>query len=298
MKINSFSEYCFFLREKIEDFLKSIIFPELESISHPLLYDSIYYCLNGGKRIRPILCLSTFLSSEEQNLNDDILYLSISLECIHTYSLIHDDLPSMDNDDYRRNLPSCHKKFGENIAILTGDALNSYAFFLLSKINHHKISQIIHVLHKGAGLNGMISGQMYDILSEGKFNHKEKILYDIYNKKTAALITTSLILGAILNGNFTDKQINLLEQYGQKLGFLFQLKDDILDIEGEMEVIGKTPGKDEKAQKLTYPSFFGLEESYEKTKHLIGELITISNSLFPNNIFFQELPNYIVQRKN
>ena len=300
MKNQNFFEHYNFLKEKFESFLKQEVLMELKEISHPLLFESIFYCLNGGKRLRPILTLSSYLlNSNQKEIHKDVLYLACSVECIHAYSLIHDDLPSMDNDNFRRNAPSCHKKFGENIAILTGDALNSYAFFLVSKIkNQTKHSEILKILHQGAGLPGMISGQMYDIASEGKINHDKSSLLNIYNKKTIALITTSLSLGSLFNVSLSKKNLEWLQKYGENLGFLFQLKDNILDIEGEKENIGKTPKKDEKSEKLTYPSLYGLKKSKEKMETIKKILIELSKKFSPNELFFRDLANYIVQRKN
>ena len=298
MENRNFFEFYHFLKQEFEFFLKQEILTELKKISHPFLFESISYCLNGGKRLRPILTLSSYLlNSNKKEIKQDIFYLACSVECIHSYSLIHDDLPSMDNDDFRRNAPSCHKKFGENIAILTGDALNSYAFFLISKIkNQH--SEVLQILHEGAGLSGMISGQMYDMDAEGKINHNRNSLLCIYHKKTAALITAALSLGSLFNPFLSQENVKLLKKYGTNLGFLFQLKDDILDIEGKKENIGKTPGKDENFEKLTYPIFYGLKESKEKMETIKDTLIKISQQLSPNEFFFRDLAHYIVQREN
>ena len=267
---------------------------------HPELYKAINYSLAaGGKRFRPVLCISAFQAGSKSNVNKDIMYLASSLELIHTYSLIHDDLPSMDNDDLRRGKPSCHKQFSESTAILAGDAMNSLAFFLISRIKDKSaIPDLLALLHTGAGGPGMVSGQMEDIENENKPAVTGKILHSIHNKKTGALIQASMLMGNRLRKDFKKREKNITE-YSRKLGLLFQITDDILDIEGSAQDIGKTPGKDSAKGKITFPSVYGLGKSRLMIEKLVKDMIQIATKLEPaNEIFLKTMPEYIAKRKN
>lgn len=239
----------------------------------PVLAESMQYSLlSGGKRVRPVLFLSA-LDALGVNFEEE-LPLGIALEAIHTYSLIHDDLPAMDNDDYRRGRLSNHKKFGEANAILAGDALLSYAFDIIVKEcgrdrNHHAAAQVIS---DAAGANGMIAGQSADLYYSGRKAGRGALQF-IYLHKTAKLIRAPLVAAACIAGKDSQE----LGDYGEALGVLFQLTDDLLDVKGEQKEMGKTPGKDEAENKLTCVKLFGVndaeklaDEYAEKCRTAIG----------------------------
>ncbi|HMV44428.1 MAG TPA: polyprenyl synthetase family protein [Leptospiraceae bacterium] len=290
-------------KDRFENFFHEVIFNEIRKKFHPLLAEACIYSLSaGGKRIRPVLVLSAYLSSENQSISNNVLFLSSAVECIHTYSLIHDDLPAMDNDDYRRGVLTCHKKFSESTAILAGDALNSFGFYLPAKMeieDSNTFSDIQELLHSGAGGEGMVSGQIEDLQLENNPNFfSEDTLNSIHRKKTGALILSSLLIGNRLTKEWKEKEKNF-QLYGEKVGLLFQITDDIIDEESSFEELGKTPGKDAANGKLTYPSLYGMEKAKRLRDDLKGELIAISESLESNKShFFRDLPVYIAERKN
>ncbi|MCE9501585.1 MAG: polyprenyl synthetase family protein [Leptospira sp.] len=293
-------------KESFEKFFRSEIYSLISTGFHESLAESCLYSLQaGGKRIRPVLLLSAFFS---ESLNELYLrnefFLAASVECIHTYSLIHDDLPAMDNDDYRRGILTNHKKFSDGIAILAGDALNSLGFYLTSKVETLRNDPDLHkdlltILHTGAGGPGMVSGQIEDInLENKKSDFSEYTLHKIHTKKTGALILSSLLLGNRLRKDW-ESRITPMINYGEKLGLLFQITDDILDEEGTREDLGKTPGKDLTKGKLTYPSLFGMTKTKNLRDEIKNELIEISGNIEPaTEIFFKKLPVYIAERKN
>lgn len=312
---SEFFNYFQTLKQSFNQFLTSEIYPLIEKHSHPILAEAMIYSLKaGGKRIRPILAIASYLATKPYNkdlLKNDIFFLAASTEMIHTYSLIHDDLPSMDDDDLRRGIPTLHKKFSESTAILAGDALNSFGFYLLalvnSKINDSSlVPDLIKILHQGAGMPGMVSGQIEDLEMEGNFGLiesrnqqvKEEILYRIHKRKTGELILASLLLGNRLREDY-QARFQDTQSYGEKIGLLFQLTDDILDSEGSSKELGKTPGKDLESGKLTYISLYGLDESKNKRDILINELINLGQQLeTKDEFFFKKLPIYIGSRKN
>jgi len=289
-------------KQRIEAFFEDVLFPGLRKDFHPLLAEACIYSLSaGGKRVRPVLTISAYLSSREF-ISENILILAAALECIHTYSLIHDDLPAMDNDDYRRGVLTCHKKFSESTAILAGDALNSYGFYLISTLetkDPNLLIAILKLMHEGAGGPGMVSGQMEDLQLENNPElFKEETLSSIHNKKTGALIVSSLLIGNRLTENWQMKEYPF-SIYGKKIGLLFQITDDILDEESSFEELGKTPGKDAASGKLTYPSLYGMEKTKKLRDEIKQELISIAQYLEnSNSIFFKKLPVYIAERKN
>ena len=230
------------------------------------IYKAVRYSVfNGGKRIRPILCLAA-----AEAVGGDLgpaIPVACALELIHSYSLIHDDLPSMDNDDFRRGKPTCHKVFGENMAILAGDALLTEAFVLLSHVEKVRLSAerrlaVIQEIAQAAGICGMVGGQALDVLS-GKSASDENTLYEIHRRKTGALIVAAVKSGAIIF-NARKEKIQALAEYGINLGLAFQIADDILNVEGDRELMGKETGSDAAHDKLTYPSLLGLDVAKEK----------------------------------
>ena len=249
----------------------------------------------GGKRLRPYLMINSYLLFE-----DDIrktLLVAGAIELLHSYTLIHDDLPEIDNDDYRRGKKACHVVFGSDIALLAGDALLVYAFEAINSTSlDEKLKlKIIRELAIESGYKGIIAGQIVDILSEGKEVDKETLSY-IHNNKTARLINLSIRFGCYLaNASAEDQQI--LETFGQKLGLVFQIVDDILDIEGDTETLGKSVGKDKKVKKVTFPSVYGLEKSKEMAKNLITEAKALLSPWGEKANMLLMLSDFVLTRK-
>jgi geranylgeranyl diphosphate synthase type II len=235
------------------------------------IYEAMRYSLlAGGKRLRPILCLAT--CEMAGGTIAMAMPTACALEMIHTMSLIHDDLPAMDNDDYRRGKLTNHKVYGENIAILAGDGLLAYAFELVTAntrdVPAERVLQVITRLGRAVGAAGLVGGQVVDLESEGQLNVSIETLNFIHNHKTAALLEACVVCGGILAGA-PEPDLQRLSRYAQNIGLAFQIVDDILDITATQEELGKTAGKDLKAQKVTYPSLWGLEESQRQAELLI-----------------------------
>ena len=253
-----------------------------------------YSVLNGGKRLRPIL---VYLSSElGEASHDSIDTLAGSIELIHCYSLIHDDLPSMDDDDLRRGNPTTHKKFDEATAILAGDALQPLAFELISNLDtsdSNKIT-IVNCLANACGYSGMVGGQIKDIHS--KEINTVQDLDIMHSQKTGRLIQASLETSGILSG-LDQKDIEALNKYGKKIGLAFQIQDDIIDIESPSSISGKDQGSDINQNKITYPSIVGLEESRTRARELASEAKEMLHLSHKNADNLHKLADYIVQRK-
>ena len=252
----------------------------------------------GGKRFRSYLTIKVFSLFAEDKENLKLIGdLAASLELIHTYSLIHDDLPPIDNDDYRRGRKSCHKVYGENIALLAGNALQVYAFDILAQldIDAEKKILIISEFSKAIGADGLIGGQFIDIESEGKKIDKKTLHYIHYNK-TAALIILSVKLACYL-AEAQEEDIKKMLVYGENLGLAFQIIDDILDIEGTFEDLGKSIGKDEKSEKATYPSLFGLEEAKNIVQDMRQKCLKILEEYGIRAKDLIEMTEYIFDRK-
>ncbi|MGD0281657.1 MAG: polyprenyl synthetase family protein [Dissulfurispiraceae bacterium] len=249
----------------------------LHTIVPEALHRSITYSLSaGGKRIRPILCMASYEACGGRS--EDVVPYAAAFEFIHTYSLIHDDLPAMDDDDLRRGKPTNHRVFGEGMAILAGDALLTEAFYLLSHELHATAAipqaallSAINEIAAGSGIRGMVGGQAQDLLSENEDPDPETLFF-IHRCKTAALIASAVKAGGIL-ACCSDGSLAALGAYGQSTGLAFQVVDDILDVEGETEVLGKTAGSDEKKKKMTYPKLYGIVESKRKAKELIDKAL-------------------------
>ena len=263
-----------------------------------ILNQSMYYSLiGGGKRIRPVLALA---SAEAVGGDPEtILPAAVSLELIHTYSLIHDDLPAMDNDDYRRGRLSNHKVFGEANAILAGDGLLTYAFELLADPGAGQPERKLRIIREvavAAGKDGMVGGQIADVAGEGKTLNLDEI-EEIHKGKTGALLTVSARLGGILAGG-TEQQVKALTDYAQALGLAFQIKDDILDVVGNSEILGKPAGSDLRQGKATYVSLLGLEGAEHQ---LHAQILKAQSALKPFDegaVFLSELAYFIEQRKH
>ncbi|HAX62253.1 MAG TPA: polyprenyl synthetase [Elusimicrobia bacterium] len=244
-----------------------------------------YSVFAGGKRLRPILC---FAACEICGGNPkNILPSACGIEMLHTYSLIHDDLPAMDNDDFRRGKLTSHKKFGEAVAILAGDGLLTKAFEIIDP-------KVVREIAIAAGTKGMVGGQVADLEMEGKRKKEKGKLEYIHEHKTAKMIEVSLKAGAILS-NASSLKIKAISNYGRKIGLAFQIADDILDIIGNKKKLGKT-GSDLKNKKLTYPSIYGIEKSKEKAKALIKSAKNDLKIFGKKAYIFNELADYIVKR--
>jgi len=229
-----------------------------------------YSLFAGGKRLRPILCLAAAEACQGNIAN--ALPLACALECIHTYSLVHDDLPSMDNDDFRRGRPTCHKVFGDGIAVLAGDGLLTIAFEIVSKAKptpRYDMSTLLGELAVAAGSQRLIAGQVADLEAEGKKVNRGQLRY-IHENKTAAILTTSVRLGA-MSANAEPKKLGAITNFGRGLGLAFQVIEDILDVTQTSEMLGKSAGKDIAAQKATYPAVIGLEKSRAEARRLTRE---------------------------
>ena len=272
------NDFQVYLKEKT-NFFETELKKELQELSYPetIAKGMEYAILNGGKRLRPFLLFAT-LELLNQNIEKGVKS-AIALEMIHSYSLVHDDLPALDNDDYRRGKLTTHKVFGEAEGILIGDSLLTYAFYILSQKNLKFLSseQIVNIISKTseyAGINGMIGGQMIDIESENKKIDLETLKY-IHSHKTGKLIKLPIEIACIIANVEKDKK-EVLEEYADLIGLAFQVKDDILDVEGTFEDLGKPVGSDVDLHKATYPSILGMEESkkilnntVEKAKEII-----------------------------
>ena len=252
----------------------------------------------GGKRIRPILCMEAgraIAGSLPVGIED----LGAALEMLHTYSLIHDDLPALDNDDLRRGRPTCHKVYGEAIAILAGDALQTQAYEVLSQLRCPADARvrIIEEIARGTGtVNGMIGGQVIDLEAERTKPDAETLEY-IHRSKTAALITASVVSGGIY-ASADSRQVENLRQFGQAIGLAFQIIDDILDVTQTSEQLGKTAGKDLASEKATYPALFGLEESRKKARTLLEDAYKALQNLGASGETLKGLARFLIERES
>jgi len=264
-----------------------------------IIFQSVRYSmLAGGKRLRPILCLA---AAEAVGGNASaLLPVACALEMIHTYSLIHDDLPVMDDDDYRRGRLTNHRVFGEDIAVLAGDALLTEAFCLLAgkdaagRFPPEKLLEAIREISRSAGLFGMVGGQVADIQSEGKSADQQTLEY-IHLHKTGEMIKVSVVAGALLAGA-DEKSVNALADYGKNIGLAFQITDDILDIKGDKDALGKATGQDAALKKMTYPSLMGLDQSREIAKQYLGAALKCLDNFDGRAEPLRLIAKYIVER--
>ena len=284
------------MKKEVNTFLLNYF--ENKGSFNKVIYDSASYSLNiGGKRIRPLLMLLTY-NMYKENWRE-ILEFSSAIEMIHTYSLIHDDLPCMDNDDLRRGKPTNHKVYGEDIAVLAGDALLNEAMNVMMKfsLNHGREALVAsQKIAEAAGAEGMIGGQVVDIINEGKKISEEELRY-MHMKKTGALIKVSIVAGAIL-GNASEEEIELLEKFGENLGLAFQIKDDILDVIGNTEKLGKKVLSDEENDKTNFISMHGLDYCIKECERLTNESINILDSLSVNTEALKILTKELLDREN
>lgn len=266
-----------------------------------IIHEAMYYAtFNGGKRIRPIMVMEgAVLAGISPEL---VMPTACALELIHSYSLVHDDLPAMDNDDMRRGKPTCHIKFGEDMAILTGDALLTLAFELIASnadidgIEYKNVVKVIRKVAKAAGSQGMIGGQVLDLQAEGKSIDYDD-LKNLHSLKTGQLFRAALTAGAILGGMGADKLVRL-EKYAYHYGLAFQITDDILDVKGDATLIGKPIGSDEKNDKTTFPKLFGLEKSLELAQDNIAICLENLEEFDDKADFLKNLALFTLQRNS
>jgi geranylgeranyl diphosphate synthase type II len=256
-----------------------------------------YSLFAGGKRLRPILCLAAAEACRGSIRN--ALPLACALECIHTYSLVHDDLPSMDNDDYRRGRPTCHKVFGDGIAVLAGDALLTIAFEIVSMTKparRYDMSTLLREIAVAAGSQRLIAGQVADLEAEGRDVKRDQLRF-IHENKTAAILKSSVRLGA-MSANADAKKLRAITQFGRGLGLAFQVIDDILDVTQTSEILGKSAGKDIAARKATYPAVIGLEKSRAEARRLTRQAhdaLSVFSSSDAEPL--HALANYLLERE-
>jgi len=256
-----------------------------------------YSLFAGGKRLRPILCLAAAETCRGSIRNG--LPLACALECIHTYSLVHDDLPSMDDDDFRRGRPTCHKVFGDGVAVLAGDALLTIAFEIVSKAKparRYDMAILLREIAIAAGSQKLIAGQVADLEAEGRKASREQLRY-IHENKTAAILTTSVRLGA-MSANADSKKLRAITNFGRGLGLAFQIIDDILDVTQTSEMLGKSAGKDIAAKKATYPAVIGLKKSRAEARRLTRkahDALSIFGSSEAEAL--HALANYLLERE-
>ncbi len=280
-------EYNCLVEEKMQEYLSKSDIPE------ELRKAMAYSIFAGGKRLRPALLLAS-----SDLFCDDLskaLPFACAIEFIHTYSLIHDDLPAMDNDDYRRGRLTSHKVFGEDKAILAGDGLLSYAFNIMldNCVDKESVNAAKYISY-AAGVNGMVAGQWVDVSSNG-LTISEETMHYIHMNKTAALIIGSLKAGASCGGA-TEKDIKIIEEYGKHIGYTFQIIDDILDVVGDKENLGKATGSDAAKQKTTYVTLYGIEGAKKQAEEHTDKAIEIMYAYGEKSLFFIELAKYLLNR--
>jgi geranylgeranyl diphosphate synthase type II len=289
-----------YIREKkgvVDEALEKFL-PEHRGPAADVVEAMRYSLFAGGKRLRPILCLAAAqaVGGDESR----VLPVACALELIHTYSLIHDDLPVMDDDDLRRGKPTNHKVYGEAVALLAGDGLLTEAFRLMTDMGGLdgeeavRRLKVIEIVATAAGYQGMVGGQVVDIQSEGGEVSLPLVQF-IHRHKTAALLTASVTAGGILGGGIED-QISALNLYGQHIGLAFQISDDILDIEGDSRKMGKSAGSDERKGKLTYPSVLGLDKSKDIQEEMIDSAIGALKGFDREAEPLRQIARYIIER--
>jgi len=297
----SFRDELMSLVMLIDDYLSSYFDRLMKEVPEKRLIESMQYSINaGGKRIRPVLTLAV-AKMASSDLNEVMPYAA-AIEMIHTYSLIHDDLPAMDNDDYRRGKLTNHKVFGEATAILAGDALLNEAFSLLLETSvraDNKMERSVRaacIIARAAGREGMIAGQVIDMESEGKQISAET-LKTMHRKKTGALIKASIIAPAVFIG-MSQNEIEALTEYAENIGLAFQIKDDILDVESTTEELGKPAGSDERNKKTTYVSLYGLDRARKMLEDATRNAVKALGVFGDRAWFLKEMAYFIAERKN
>ena len=284
--------------EAIEAIIKKYL-PAEEGYQKQIMEAMNYSILAGGKRLRPMLMQETYrLFGGQSKVIEPFM---AAMEMIHTYSLVHDDLPAMDNDEYRRGKKTTHAVYGEAMGILAGDALRNFAFETATKAfdmepENASIGKALRILATKAGIYGMIGGQVVDVASEGTTDMTKEKLDFIYRLKTGALMEASMLIGAVLAGATKSEQ-QIIEQVAGEIGLAFQIQDDILDVTSTKEVLGKPIGSDEKNQKFTYVTFEGLEKAKDDVAAITKQAVAHMDSLVVRNEFLNELLVYLIARE-
>jgi len=267
----------------------------------PEIFKAIRYSLfAGGKRLRPILCLAA--AEAVGGDIEKIMPVACALELIHTYSLIHDDLPAIDNDDYRRGMPTSHKVFGEGMAVLAGDALLTEAFHLMSRpdlmadVNPSLLLTVINEIAEAAGYTGMVGGQVVDMESEGKVPDYETLHY-IHSRKTGVMVLAAVKSGARLSGA-TEEEIDALSEYGRNVGLAFQIADDMLNVDGDPMLMGKATGSDATRGKMTFPALIGVVESHKKAYELLDMALAGIAGLDHKADPLRLIASYVLERRS
>ncbi|NPU85587.1 MAG: polyprenyl synthetase family protein [Syntrophaceae bacterium] len=296
---DDFSSYLKSRKELVDSALNRYL--PAEGLYPPEIYTAMRYSLfAGGKRLRPILCIAS--AEALGGLLEDILPAACAIEMIHTYSLIHDDLPAMDNDDFRRGVPTNHKVFGEGVAVLAGDALLTEAFRLLTdpavicSVEPGRVVRIVHEIATAAGAGGMVGGQVVDILSEGRPSDYDTLLF-IHSGKTGRMILASLRTGVIL-ADGREEELEAVSEYGRHIGLAFQIADDILNVEGDPSLLGKGTGSDAARRKVTFPALLGLEESRAMARQSIEAALEGIACLDGRAEPLRRIAHYILERKS
>jgi geranylgeranyl diphosphate synthase type II len=285
-------------RELVNRTLKGYL-PQVRGPAFRVVQAMHYSLFVGGKRLRPILCLAA--AEAVGGDPGEALPVACALEMIHTYSLIHDDLPAMDDDDLRRGQPTCHKQFDEATAILAGDGLLTEAFHTMAAAagpfedRETVLLEVIRLVADAAGYQGMVGGQMLDLQAEGR-RVSLKELETIHRLKTGALLTAAVRAGALVGGG-NRAEVTRLTQYGEKFGLAFQVTDDLLDVEGEVAEMGKAPGMDEKRRKATYPAVLGLEAARKWAHNLVDEAVAALESFQLRAEPLRQLARYLLVRR-
>ena len=288
-----FKDFSQHVLENFNQYMYDLIQPCQNEVEEAMLYS----LEAGGKRIRPLLILATVKAFDK---DVSAAYgAAAAIEWVHTYSLIHDDLPAIDNDDLRRGKPTNHKVFGEAVAILAGDALLTYSFGIIARLEHVSAEEkirLIDLMSLSAGAEGMVGGQVLDIEGEEKKLELAE-LEQVHRLKTGALLTFSILAGAIL-GEATPEQMVAYSKFGEHVGIAFQIQDDILDVTGTSEELGKTAGKDESSEKSTYPSLLTLSGAQEKLDYHAAEAMAALQEVGGDQERLEQLTQLIVNRKN
>ena len=291
-------EYLLEKRTLVDEALEKYL-PEMKGPKEELYRAMRYSLFAGGKRLRPILCIAA--AEAVGGSHKDVMPVACAFEMIHTYSLIHDDLPAMDDDELRRGKPTNHMVFGEAMAILAGDGLLTEAFRimvcpeLLERAGAERLRKVIEIVASASGAWGMVAGQALDIRAEGK-KIDTSLMEIIHEHKTGALLKASVTTGAILGGG-SDKDIGALDKYGKNIGLAFQISDDILDIEGDTKEMGKQAGVDIERGKNTYPSIYGMEKSKIMLKEIIDNAIDMLVPFKDKAEPLRQIAVYIIERK-
>ncbi|MCI5883658.1 MAG: polyprenyl synthetase family protein [Eubacterium sp.] len=286
--------------KEAEDKIVSYL-PEIQGYPKTILDAMAYSVEAGGKRIRPVLMREVYEMCGGTK-EDIILPFMAAIEMIHTYSLIHDDLPAMDNDEYRRGKLTTHKKYGEAMGILAGDALLNYAYETalqafdkaVEEKELRRIAEALKVLAGKAGIYGMVGGQVVDVEKDGDFVDEDMLMY-VYVNKTSALLESCFMIGGILAG-CSREQVEILEKSARNLGVAFQIQDDILDVVGDAKTLGKPVGSDARNEKTTYVSMYGLEEARKKVSEYTEESIVLLQNFDGEKTFLMELMTWMIQR--